>query len=348
MNKFNAGIFFASMLIASAVHAEELQYSKVPLAQLSTDNTNDTLEFFVGVGAFNICFNLDPLNQRKCQPQCEALWNILTPDEILDILSWCTIGWYNQTYQTLYAPHIVERQKFIDLAQKVESAGVYIEDLNIILQIIDPKEPEEPAGARLLQLMFQQKFDTMKYHLIYTSLCSQCTADEALILHSLCTPTQFKTRMSIVLVDGTVEPVLFPTHYSPETIYDDTNAISESLTQFVESLTSQQKLFLLLESNLRSSLNLETIHTTHQAALDELKTKPGAIVMMRMQEFYTQVPENIHTGTPKENLVLVIPFEALYEKAQKIVETSGTPLQKALFKLQMKPQDFVNFNKELK
>lgn len=343
MNKFNTSIILTSTLIAGAMHAEEIQCNKVSLVQASA--AADTLDFFIPMGAFNICFNLalSPAIKPQCQAQCEALWNILTPDEILNLLSWCTIGWYNQTYQTLYAPHIIEREKFIALAQKIESAGVYFEDLNIIVAI----DQKEPAGAHLLQLMLQQMFDNMKYHMLYTSLCSQCTTDEALILHSLCTPTQFKTRMSIILVDGTIEPILFPTHYSPETIYDDMNAISESLTQFVESLTSQQKLLLLLESNLRSNFNtLETIHTTHQTALDELKTKPGAIVMMR--ELYSPAPETINTVAPTNDVVLVIPFEALYEKAQEIVATSGTSLQKALFKLQMKPQNFVNFNKELK
>jgi len=331
-------LLLLGLLIPTSICANETiseSSNKVLLAEVSADNT---LDFLVGVGAFNICFNLEPFSQRQCQAQSEALWNILTPDEIMNILSWCTIGWYNQTYQDLYAPHIVEREKFIALAQKIESAGVYVEDLDIVVTI----DPKEPNHAHLLQLMFQQMFDTMKYSTIYDSICASCTPDEALILHSLCTPTQFKTRMSIML-DGILEPVLFPSYYSPETIYDGMAAISESLIQFVESLTSQQKLFLLLESNLRSSDTLEIIHTTHQAALDELRVKPGAIVMMR--ELYSQAPETIHTVAPTEDVVLMIPFEALYEKAQEIVATFGTPLQKALFKLQVKPQDFVAFNK---
>jgi hypothetical protein len=120
----------------------------------------------------------------------------------------------------------------------------------------------------------------------------------------------------------------------------------QSLSAFVESLNSQQKLFLLLESNLRVKRTLEDLNELHKEALDDLKTKTGVVLIS------SNTTEFIESATPLgssfsldqeivKNSILIVPFELLYKKAQEIAEI-GTPLQKKLFALHATPEDFAH------
>lgn len=335
-------LLLLGLLVPTITHTEE---------QTQEHTTTESKPFYYAIpmGALQVCVNIEPHIKDLCQKHCDALWNILSPAEIMTLLSWCTIGYYNQTYAGMYAPHRAERQAFIDLAQNIETAAVEFADFYSGVTF-DPKTNQ--YDKEMVSLMLQQAFDSQKYELIYNSLRTQCTPDEAIIMQHLATPTQFKERMSIAF-DELPEPILFPTYYTPENIHEKIVQTTESLHTFIESLSAQQKLFLLLESNIRSTCTLEWINENHYAALNTLKINNAMLIANTDLEGTIQkeqIDESTHALNQEEmfkNAALAVPFEFLYAKAQEIAET-GTQEAKILFALQVTPKVFAQVTQELK
>lgn len=326
-------LLLLGFLVPVYTHAEEqTQAAATPIALSNLRGPEQAVqplcEFRIPLGQFNICFQTSSFLQELCKKQTEELWNILSPEDIMCLLSWCTIGWYNQIYQTTYAPQFIERQNFINLAQKVEKCGFDIKDLDIFV-------PFDRDSVETIQSMFERSFDVERYRLLYETLQKECSANEMLILHTLLTPTQFNDQMGLAF-EELPGRFLFPTYYSPETLQDEVVTIMESLQTLTAPMTSKQKLFLLLESNLRSMRTLDFTEAVHKTALDKLKTTSNSFLLMEDGiNKATYTAENF----PYDKATFILPFEALYAKAQELA-TTGTKQEQALFQLQATPQDY--------
>lgn len=334
-------LLLLGLLMPAVTHTQEKK-------QEYTTVEGKLFNYAIPMGALQVCVNMQPHIKQLCQKQCDALWNILSPAEVMTLLSWCTIGYYNQKHAGMYAPHIAERQAFVELAQNIETAAVEFADFYSGVTF-NPKTNQ--YDKEILSLMFQQAFDSQKYELIYNSLRAQCTADEKTIMQCLATPTQFQERMSIAF-DELPEPILFPTYYTPENTHEKIVQTIESLHTFIESLSAQQKFFLLLESHIRSTYTLEWINENHCAALNTLKINDAMLIA---NDDLANTIQKEHTGDSAlafnqeemfKNAVLAVPFEFLYAKAQEIAE-AGTQEAKILFALQVTPEAFAQITQEL-